>query len=136
MPGRIVRRATYIHEYHALTQKDGVPFVPDAVAKDLLFSAFILLSIAACALCFGPFGPSGQPDPTIIRAVPRPDYFFLWLRGSVIAFAITRNSGVADRTGHHSWRSFDASVFLRGRREELEAPADRGSNDPTGSRWC
>jgi ubiquinol-cytochrome c reductase cytochrome b subunit len=79
MPGRIVRRATYLNEYHELTQKDGIPFVPGAIAKDLVFSGFILLSIAACALYFGPFGPSGQPDPTIIQTVPKPDYFFLWL---------------------------------------------------------
>jgi ubiquinol-cytochrome c reductase cytochrome b subunit len=79
MPGRIVRRATYIHDYHELTRRDGIPFVPGAVAKDLFFSGFILLCIAACALYFGPFGPSGQPDPTIIQTVPRPDYFFLWL---------------------------------------------------------
>jgi len=79
MPGRIVRRATYLQEYHELTHKDGVPFVPNAVWKDILFSAFILLSIAACALYFGPFGPSGQPDPTIIQTSPQPDFFFLWL---------------------------------------------------------
>jgi ubiquinol-cytochrome c reductase cytochrome b subunit len=79
MPGRIVRRATYLQEYHELTQKEGVPFVPNAVWKDILFSAFILLAIAACAVYLGPFGPSGQPDPTIIQTVPRPDYPFLWL---------------------------------------------------------
>ena len=79
MPGRVVRRATYIREYHELTRRDGIPFVPGAVAKDLFFSGFILLCIAACALYFGPFGPSGQPDPTIIQTAPRPDYFFLWL---------------------------------------------------------
>src|SRR6202522_2458963 len=79
MPGRIVRRATYVKEYHELTQKDGVPFVPGAIAKDMFFSGFILLAVAVCALYFGPFGPSGQPDPTIIQTVPRPDYFFLWL---------------------------------------------------------
>jgi ubiquinol-cytochrome c reductase cytochrome b subunit len=79
MPGRIVRRATYLKEYHELTQKDGIPFVPGAIAKDLVFSGFILLSITACALYLGPFGPSGQPDPTIIQTVPKPDYFFLWL---------------------------------------------------------
>src|SRR5216684_1192077 len=79
MPGRIVQRATYMQEYHELTHKQGVPFVPGAVGKDIVFSGFILLAIAACAVYFGPFGPSGQPDPTIIQTAPRPDFFFLWL---------------------------------------------------------
>ena len=79
MPGRIVRRATYVKEYHELTQKDGIPFVPGAVTRDLFFSAFILLSVAVCAIYFGPFGPGGQPDPTIIQTAPKPDYFFLWI---------------------------------------------------------
>src|ERR1700685_283960 len=43
MPGRIVRRATYLKEYHELTQKDGVPFVPGAIGKDLVFPSLILL---------------------------------------------------------------------------------------------
>jgi ubiquinol-cytochrome c reductase cytochrome b subunit len=79
MPGRVVRKATYLKEYHELTKKDGIPFVPTAVWKDLFFGGFILLAIAACALYFGPFGPSGRPDPTIIQTAPRPDFFFLWL---------------------------------------------------------
>src|ERR1700757_553114 len=79
MPGRIVKRATYESEYHALTKKDGAPFFPYAVWKDLFFAAFVILSVAACALYFGPFGPPGTPDPTIIQTVPKPDYFFLWL---------------------------------------------------------
>src|SRR5436853_2917357 len=79
MPGRVVRRSTYLRDYKELTHRDGVPFVPQAVWKDIFFSAIILLSIAACALYFCPFGPGGQPDPTIIQTAPRPDYFFLWL---------------------------------------------------------
>jgi len=79
MPGRIVRRATYLQEYHELTHKEGVPFVPNAVWKDILFSGFILIAIGVCAVHFGPFGPGGQPDPTIIQTAPRPDFFFLWL---------------------------------------------------------
>ena len=79
MPGRIVDRVTYTEQYEELVRKDGVPFVPYAVWKDLIFAAFILLAVAACAFYFGPFGPSGRPDPTIIQTAPRPDYFFLWL---------------------------------------------------------
>lgn len=79
MPGRIVKRSTYTNEYHELTKRDGAPFVPYAVWKDMFFAAFIILAVAACALYFGPFGPTGQPDPTIIQTVPKPDYFFLWL---------------------------------------------------------
>jgi ubiquinol-cytochrome c reductase cytochrome b subunit len=79
MPGRLVRRATYEAEYHELTKRDGAPFVPYAVWKDLFFAGIILLAVAACALFFGPFGPSGRPDPTIIETVPRPDLPFLWI---------------------------------------------------------
>ena len=79
MPGRVVRRATYLKEYHELAQRDGVPFFPNAMTKDVVFSGAILLAVAACAVLFGPFGPGGRPDPTIIQTAPRPDYFFLWL---------------------------------------------------------
>ena len=79
MPGRIVRRETYIEEYNELAHKDGLPFVPGAVWKDLFFSAAILFAVAACAAVFGPIGPKGVPDPTIINTVPKPDFFFLWI---------------------------------------------------------
>src|SRR5258708_12766006 len=39
MPGRLVKRATYTSEYHELTKKDGAPFVPYAIWKDLFFAA-------------------------------------------------------------------------------------------------
>jgi ubiquinol-cytochrome c reductase cytochrome b subunit len=79
MPGRLVKRSTYLSEYHELTKADGIPFVPHAIWKDMFFVGLVVLAVAACALYFGPFGPSGQPDPTIIQTVPKPDYFFLWL---------------------------------------------------------
>jgi ubiquinol-cytochrome c reductase cytochrome b subunit len=79
MPGRIVRRETYIKEYNELAHSDGIPFVPGAVWKDLVFSAAILFAVAFCAAVFGPFGPKGVPDPTIIQTVPKPDFFFLWI---------------------------------------------------------
>jgi ubiquinol-cytochrome c reductase cytochrome b subunit len=79
VPGRIVRRETYIQEYNHLAHTDGLPFVPGAVWKDLFFSAAILFAVAFCAAVFGPYGPSGVPDPSIIQTVPKPDFFFLWL---------------------------------------------------------
>jgi ubiquinol-cytochrome c reductase cytochrome b subunit len=79
MPGRLVRRSDYIENYQNLIRRDGISFVPQAVWKDAIFSGVVLVSIAVCAVYFGPFGPSGQPDPTIIQTAPRPDYFFLWL---------------------------------------------------------
>jgi ubiquinol-cytochrome c reductase cytochrome b subunit len=85
MPGRLVRKTTYEREYHDLVEKDGEPFIPDGVWKDVVFAAAIMLSVMACALYFGPFGPTGQPDPTIIQTAPKPDFFFLWLY-AVLAF--------------------------------------------------
>ena len=79
MPGRAVRRGTYIAEYNKLTHDDGIPFVPGAFWKDLYFSAAILAAVTVCAAVFGPYGPTGQPDPSIIQTVPKPDFFFLWI---------------------------------------------------------
>lgn len=84
MPGRIVSKATYEREYHALAKK-GLPFVPDAAWKDAVFAAAIMFSVMACAFFFGPFGPSGPPDPTIIQTAPKPDFAFLWIY-AVLAF--------------------------------------------------
>jgi ubiquinol-cytochrome c reductase cytochrome b subunit len=79
MPGRIVRKSTYVREYHELTKRTGIPFVPDAAWKDAIFAAAVMLSVIACVLLFGPFGPTGQPDPTIIQTAPKPDFAFLWI---------------------------------------------------------
>jgi len=79
MPGRIVRRETYVAQYHELLKRDGIPYFPAAIWEDVIFAGVVLLSIAACAVVFGPFGPGGQPDPTIIQTAPKPDFFFWWL---------------------------------------------------------
>src|SRR5438093_11770030 len=49
MPARVVRRESYLRDYHDLVHAQGVPFVPAAVWKDIFFSGCVLLSIAACA---------------------------------------------------------------------------------------
>ena len=79
VPGKLVVKETYVQEYEELLHKEGVPFVPKAISKDLLFSAGVILGILGCALYYGPEGPKGIPDPTLIQTVPKPDYFFLWI---------------------------------------------------------
>ena len=79
MPGRVVRRSTYLQNYHKLTREDGVPFVPVAFWKDAVFSGAVVAVVVVCAFVFGPYGPGGQPDPTIVQTVPKPDFFFLFV---------------------------------------------------------
>jgi ubiquinol-cytochrome c reductase cytochrome b subunit len=85
MPGRLVSKSTYEREYKEITAKTGIPFVPDAAWKDAVFAAAILFAVMACAFFFGPFGPGGPPDPTIVQTVPKPDFAFLWIY-SALAF--------------------------------------------------
>ncbi len=76
-PGKLVDKETYHEEYEALLEEQGVPFVPKAVDKDVVFNGLMILAIVGCAAAFGPEGPNGPPDPTLIHTVPRPDFYFL-----------------------------------------------------------
>jgi len=76
-PGRPVHRGTYDAEYAEILRKEGVPFVPHAIGKDLIFAALVIVGILGCALVFGPKGPGGPPNPTLVDTNPRPDFYFL-----------------------------------------------------------
>ena len=76
-PGHPVHKATYDAEYADLLRKEGVPFVPNAIGKDLVFAALVIIGILFCALVFGPKGPKGIPNPTLVDTNPRPDFYFL-----------------------------------------------------------
>ena len=76
-PGDPVRRATYDAEYAEIMRKEGVPFVPHAIGKDLIFAALVIVGILGAALIFGPKGPGGPPNPTLVDTNPRPDFYFL-----------------------------------------------------------
>ncbi len=130
MPGRLVRRSTYVKEYEELAHKDGMPFVPGAVWKDMIFAAFIIFSVMACAAYFGPFGPSGQPDPTIVQTIPKPDFFFQWLY-ALLAFLPPAMETPALLIGPVVIIGFLVLLpfFAGRRREELEAASHRCSDD-------
>ena len=82
-PGRLVKKSTYDGEYAEILRKEGVPFVPHAIGKDLIFAAIVIVGILGCALIFGPKGPGGAPNPTIVDTNPRPDFYFLSIFASL-----------------------------------------------------
>jgi len=75
--GKPVRKATYVREYEEMLHKEGLPFVPYVISKDVFFAAIVMGGILLCALVLGPKGPGGPPDPTLISTMPKPDYYFL-----------------------------------------------------------
>jgi len=107
----LVKRATYEKRISSHSQeKDGRALCfRMAVWKDLFFAAFILLAVAACAVYFGPFGPTGRPDPTIIikQAPKNQTTSFLWLYG----FAVLLAAFNGDASSPH-WPRGSLSRFL------------------------
>lgn len=76
--GKIVNRDTYREEYKELLKKEGVPFWPHAAWRDAFFSALVVLGISACALYFGPPAIENPPDPSLVNAEPKPDWYLTW----------------------------------------------------------
>src|SRR5262249_6674442 len=76
--GKVVDPKTYDEAYEK-ELKDGVPFLGEAVQKDAVFSALVVIAVCVLAALAGPKGPSEIPQPSLLGANPRPDWPFLWL---------------------------------------------------------
>ena len=76
--GKPVDPKTYRQEYKELIEKKGRPFWPDAAWRDTVFCVGMIVAIAALALFFGAPQLGKPPDPSIIAATPRPDWYLLW----------------------------------------------------------
>lgn len=75
---RPVDPATYRDKYHAMLDREGVPFWPDAAWRDAVFAFVVIAGIFVAAIFFGPPPLDKPPNPAIIKALPRPDWYLLW----------------------------------------------------------
>lgn len=75
---RPVDPKTYRPWYHGLLAQDGEPFWPYAAWRDVVFGFLVVLTVVALAVVIGPPVLGKPPDPTIVEATPRPEWYFLW----------------------------------------------------------
>lgn len=76
--GKMVDPKTYRKEYQELLQKSGHPFFPDGAWRDFVFGTGLIVAIALLALLVGPPPIEKPPDPSLLDADPRPDWYLLW----------------------------------------------------------
>ncbi len=70
--------ATYRAWYRDLLARHGQPFWPNVAWRDVVAAVLVVGVIIGLAAGIGPKALGRPPDPTEIRAYPRPDWYFLW----------------------------------------------------------
>ncbi len=77
--GRPVNPKTYRKWYEEMLQKKGVPFFPDALWRDAIFSALVLVVLLVLAFFVGAPALTTAPDMTNVNVDPKPDWYFTWI---------------------------------------------------------
>ena len=76
--GKPVDPKTYRKEYTELLEKTGHPFWTDGAWRDFVFGTGLIIAIVLLALFVGPPALDKPPDPSVLNADPRPDWYLLW----------------------------------------------------------
>ena len=75
--GRLIDPKTYRKWYNNMLKEKGVPFWPDAAWRDTIFGSFVIITIIALAVIFGPPALTNQPDPSMVHTSPTPDWYMI-----------------------------------------------------------
>ncbi|WP_029917490.1 cytochrome b N-terminal domain-containing protein [Pelobacter seleniigenes] len=75
---RPVDPASYRQWYQELLSNSGEPFWPAAVWRDAVFGVLVIIAIISLAFAVGPPDIGVPPDPSLLHAQPRPDWYFMW----------------------------------------------------------
>jgi len=75
--GKPVNPETYRKEYEELLKKSGRPFWPDLAWRDVIFGTGLILTMVLLAFFIGPPALDKPPDPSVLEADPRPDWYLL-----------------------------------------------------------
>jgi len=73
-----VNPETYKQEYQQRLKKTGVPFFPNSMWRDVVFSLLLVAAILGCAVFLGPPALGNAPNPSDIHTNPMPDWYFWW----------------------------------------------------------
>ena len=76
--GRPVDPKTYRSWYENMLKREGHPFWPNAAWRDVVFSTAMIVVLVGLAWFVGAPHLAKPPDPTILNAQPRPDWYLLW----------------------------------------------------------
>jgi ubiquinol-cytochrome c reductase cytochrome b subunit len=77
--GEPVDPKTYREKYNRLIHEKGKPFWPYFVWRDMLVVLAMILVVVGLAVLFGAPELGNPPDPSNLQAVPRPDWYLLWI---------------------------------------------------------
>ena len=81
--GRPVDPTTYRERYRSLLARSDRRYFPDVAWREAVFGTLVVLAVIGLALLLGPKGPAEPPDPTMIPAEPKPDWFLIWYYGLI-----------------------------------------------------